>query len=204
MADDLKNISIYKLNEWGLLNKYLDTSSNDDEQFHVGNINWYRVYGEERTPNGVVGYTLKYLAGLPVKITLDYVMTEDNIKRNYPIRLVSMPCNYGGKRWFFTCPIQSNGKYCGRRVAKLYLYSTYFCCRHCLNLTYSVNNESKKYREFSSLLGTLHTEKIQERLNKTNRYYYAGKPTKNYQKVMHAYGKPTPLNYIQRLVQGIL
>ena len=53
------------------------------------------------------------------------------------------PCNYGGKRPWFSCPG------CGRRVAKLYLETRYFLCRHCSNLAYSSQREDKQMRDFS-------------------------------------------------------
>jgi len=57
---------------------------------------------------------------------------------NEPIRLeASRPC-FGGKRWWFICPLTKNGQYCGRRVRVLYQRPgcIYFRCRHCYDLTY--------------------------------------------------------------------
>ena len=51
-------------------------------------------------------------------------------------------CNYGEKRPWFICP----GKGCGRRVAKLYLAGKYFLCRHCHNLTYLSQRQTKAFR----------------------------------------------------------
>ncbi|MCA9947859.1 MAG: hypothetical protein KC449_30465, partial [Anaerolineales bacterium] len=53
-------------------------------------------------------------------------------------------CNFGGHRYWFICPLTANGRYCGRRVGKLYLApgSRYFACRHCQNLTYRSSQES--------------------------------------------------------------
>ena len=50
------------------------------------------------------------------------------------------PCNYGGYRTWFLCP------QCWRRVAVLYGAGKYFWCRHCYNLTYSSQQESKANR----------------------------------------------------------
>lgn len=54
------------------------------------------------------------------------------------IPLVTTPCNFGGVRYWFICPLTVNGRECNRRVAKLYLPPSgiYFGCRHCYNLTY--------------------------------------------------------------------
>lgn len=63
---------------------------------------------------------------------------------DYIVQIVWSPCNYGGKRPYFICPGSVNDIPCNRRVVKLYrpLYSHYFLCRHCLDLTYPSCNES--------------------------------------------------------------
>ena len=62
----------------------------------------------------------------------------------FEIRLQTTKCNYGGKRWWFTCPLKG----CDRRVAKLYLSGPYFGCRHCHDLTYRTCQRSKRSKEF--------------------------------------------------------
>jgi hypothetical protein len=54
------------------------------------------------------------------------------------LRLQSTQPNFGGVRWWFSCPRLLDGKECGRRVGKLYrpLEKRYFACRLCLDLTY--------------------------------------------------------------------
>ena len=52
---------------------------------------------------------------------------------DYPVRLDSTQCNYGGGRYWFRCPAVG----CGRRVALLYLGGRYFACRHCYQLAYA-------------------------------------------------------------------
>lgn len=56
------------------------------------------------------------------------------------------PCHYGGQRPFFQCPGIVNGHYCGRRVIKLYSGGKYFLCRHCYNLTYNSQSETRHDR----------------------------------------------------------
>jgi len=46
-------------------------------------------------------------------------------------------CHYGSIRPYFLCPGMGNGRYCGRRVAKLYCGGRYFLCRHCYNIGYT-------------------------------------------------------------------
>ena len=60
---------------------------------------------------------------------------------NEPISLVRIPCRYGGSRPYFICPGVVNGRYCGRRVVKLYGPGRYFFCRHCYRLAYASQSE---------------------------------------------------------------
>lgn len=63
-----------------------------------------------------------------------------------PIPLAETLCSYGGVRPWFRCPGVRNGKWCGRRVGKLYLGQRYFVCRHCLGLAYSSQSEEPMHR----------------------------------------------------------
>lgn len=75
------------------------------------------------------------------EIRFQYTQTQrhsgEKESLDYPVRLTATSCRYGGKRWWFICPLIKNGYPCNRRVLKLYLGSgKYFGCRHCYNLTY--------------------------------------------------------------------
>ena len=61
---------------------------------------------------------------------------------DYPVLLQTTPCNYGGVRYWFTCPAIN----CGKRVAKLYLGDKYFACRHCYRLAYPCQRETANDR----------------------------------------------------------
>ncbi len=56
----------------------------------------------------------------------------------YPVELTATPCPFGGRRWWFVCPLVVDGKACGRRCRVLYRpYSErFFGCRLCYQLTY--------------------------------------------------------------------
>jgi hypothetical protein len=45
-------------------------------------------------------------------------------------------CHFGGRRPWFICSARVNGRYCGRRVAVLYLGGEVFACRKCCGLAY--------------------------------------------------------------------
>ena len=64
--------------------------------------------------------------------------SPDTREVHIPVRLQETRPTFGGKRWWFTCPLTVNGVACNRRVGKLYLPpgTRYFGCRHCYDLTY--------------------------------------------------------------------
>ena len=65
---------------------------------------------------------------------------------NETVRIVRMPCRFGGARPYFVCPGVVNGTACGRRVAKLYGPGRYFLCRHCYRLAHSSQSEDAQRR----------------------------------------------------------
>ncbi|MEC4747455.1 hypothetical protein [Methylomicrobium sp. Wu6] len=73
---------------------------------------------------------------------------------DYPVRLQTTACNYGGLRYWFTCPAVG----CGRRVAVLYLGGKYFACRHCYRLAY------KSQRETADDRASRRADKIRDKL----------------------------------------
>jgi hypothetical protein len=57
------------------------------------------------------------------------------------VRIVRIPCRFGGTRPYFSCPGVVNGTPCGQRVAKLYGSGRYFLCRHCYGLAHASQSE---------------------------------------------------------------
>ena len=82
-------------------------------------------------------------------LQLTYTQTvrdkDEKTKLDYKIELLSTPCNFGGKRWWFLCPIVKNNLQCSRRVRKLYLSGKYFGCRSCHELCYAQQKENHHY-----------------------------------------------------------
>ena len=63
------------------------------------------------------------------------------------VRLVSVPCHFGGQRWYWLCPG------CGRRVFKIYVtHSPEFRCRTCHDLTYRSCQESHIHDRYLDFL----------------------------------------------------
>ena len=70
-------------------------------------------------------------------------------------------CHFGGRRPWFTCSAHTNGRYCGRRVAVLYLAGELFACRRCCALAYASQQKDPLVRNVSR------SQKIRMRLGGT-------------------------------------
>lgn len=139
-VDDGLSLDINKLVRDGLLAR----------DFALGSLRWTNSRTEKETAS--IGFILEPLAsGLIMR--LHYSNTGRNGDKeslNYPIQLQTTRPYYGGRRWWFTCPLVVKGQPCGRRVGKLYLPpgEKYFGCRHCYDLTYQSCQESDKRLNF--------------------------------------------------------
>jgi hypothetical protein len=105
----------------------------------LGGMAWKNRYGRILGSVGLVMLTSeqgrKYLCFNYTQTSSDGTKTE----YKYEVALDATPCYFGGKRYWFLCPLIVDGQPCSRRVAKLYLpnNATYFGCRHCYGLTYN-------------------------------------------------------------------
>lgn len=111
---------------------------------HAGSVYWST--GGKRVSS--IGYEY-YPEDEAGRLRLRYT-TKRGIKQvesDYWIRVVSTPCNFGGRRFWYTCPLIRNGKPCGRRCGKLYCpgNALYFGCRECYDLTYTSCQESHRF-----------------------------------------------------------
>lgn len=104
-----------------------------------GSIRWFDAYSGEQTSS--IGYDLN----VPQRrLRLRDQFCSDKTSFDYPIPLTTTDLPWGGVRWWFICPLTCNGRYCGRRVRKLYLPPgrVYYGCRHCYDLTYRSSQRS--------------------------------------------------------------
>ncbi|MFH1505328.1 MAG: hypothetical protein ABIH08_08115 [Candidatus Omnitrophota bacterium] len=118
-----------------------------------GGCNWSRN-GE---PTGSIGFTVSTLEGEEY-IRFQYTQTDrdtgEKQELDYKVRLTWTPCHFGGRRWWFICPLVVNGIACNHRVGVLYLAGgKYFGCRHCYNLTYESCKESHKFDAMFKSMG---------------------------------------------------
>jgi hypothetical protein len=105
---------------------------------------------------GSIGFSVSTVNGAE-HIRFQYTHTDrhtnEKIELDYKVWIVSTPCHFGNRRWWFICPLVINGRSCNRRVGALYLASgKYFGCRHCYNLTYESCKDSHKLDKFLASL----------------------------------------------------
>jgi hypothetical protein len=81
--------------------------------------------------------------------------SPDTKELHIPVRLQVTRPTFGGKRWWFTCPLTVNGVACNRRVAKLHLPpgARYFGCRHCYDLSYRSCQEAHQLERRLAVAG---------------------------------------------------
>jgi hypothetical protein len=113
------------------------------------------------------------------KENMSLTISISGTDRSCKVHFVTTPCNYGGIRYWFLCPLIKNGVLCGRRVARLYLPfgANYFGCRHCCDLTYRLRQANHKpYVKLGKMiyLGA----KMKELQKEMKRIIYRGKLTK--------------------------
>ena len=108
-------------------------------------------------------------SGLRFMYTITNNDTGEKKNYNYIIPVVSTPCNYGGKRWWYICPLIVNGLACRRRCRIVYMRpgSEYFGCRECHRLTYESRqrHREKFYEGFEKPRKTIET--VEKRLART-------------------------------------
>ena len=124
-----------------------------------GKVTWSNARtGEETATIGTAFRPLGEGYQWDGRLRLKYTITrppgsdrdEDKTEMEYGINLETTPCNLGGERWWFRCPLVKNGSPCERRCFKLYEPpgADYFGCRECYDLTYE---SAQTAHEFDTL-----------------------------------------------------
>ena len=101
---------------------------------------------------------------------------EGNITHyNTEASLVTTPCNLGGFRYWFACPM------CWRRVGGLYIApgERSFMCRHCNSLSYHSRNESNVF----GILG-ITDRKMKKLQSEIKRWTWRGRPTRKVRRLL--------------------
>jgi hypothetical protein len=95
------------------------------------------LYWSNVNTGQVVG-SARYLVEVPDDdlrvLRLSYTLDGEPVE--LPIAVEATYPVFGGRRWWFRCPLITHGTPCGRRAAKLHLRGRYFGCRQCHGLVY--------------------------------------------------------------------
>jgi hypothetical protein len=95
-------------------------------------IDSFRFYKGTQKHNIITGFIVDPLEvkaeAYPDHLKVTY---RNRKEHSYTIAVDKLPCNYGGNRYFFKCPL------CQKRMRFLYFAEqSIFLCRKCLNLSY--------------------------------------------------------------------
>ena len=99
-----------------------------------------------REPHAKIGYRANMIDIEDALITLDYSANGQPMR--YDVRLVYTVPRFGGRRWWFMCPLQPRNGGQPPRVAKLHLPpgGRYFASRAHYGLTYRSSQENGAHR----------------------------------------------------------
>jgi hypothetical protein len=125
----------------------------------AGTFTWTRASGA----NSSIGYVVTGTDHAQA-VVLRYRWRGSESVR-IPVGLTSTPAPFGGRRWWFLCPLSG----CDRRSGKLYLPrgAKYFGCRKCHRLTYRSCQESHQAERLACRLGLSADEaRLWERLRR--------------------------------------
>jgi hypothetical protein len=95
----------------------------------------------------------------------------------YSIELVSTPCFFGGKRYWFKCPS------CKKRVGVLYKRFKYFSCRTCSHLVYQ--SQQRTHTGSMGVFEKCFFTDWDEMEEKIRVKHWRGKTTRRYQRLLN-------------------
>jgi len=114
--------------------------------YKSGRLEWKNSYEEVESSIRIV-VSANQPDSFENYVQLIYTITDsfrgEKLRKDYKVVLDRTPCNYGGFRYWFICPLSVEGTTCNKKVAKLYLPpgGVYFGCRNCYDLTYHCQKE---------------------------------------------------------------
>lgn len=170
-TDDLLSIDVYWLNKHG----YFQGSKG-------GGIDWSTNNGFETKTNSIGIYCFVDDGNRYLRLQY-YDKKQTPTAYDYLVKLTRTPCNYGGYRWWFICPLS----HCGRRVGALYKAGGMFGCRHCYDLTYSSKNLNRRSAEYGTICAIKAAKAAYKLEPEIKRRNYAGRPTKKQTKYYKLY-----------------
>lgn len=171
-AESTNRLSVFFLNKHGYLSQG-QSRRYGGIKWTMGswenNINFWVSTGENEDESGYV--ELMY--------TVTVNSTGEKTEMCYKISLTTTRCNYGGKRYWFICPLSKNGVYCGKRVGVIYSVDKWFGCRDCADVAYQAQFEGGTFR-----VGSVTEPDVERAYNEIKRAYYNGKPTRKHKRYL--------------------
>ena len=176
VAESTNRITTVFLKEHGYLPQ--------EESYKAGRIIWTSSSGWQNDINTIVQTSGKEPETIDTSyIRLSYVVNarsfDEKTDMNYKMPIVTTPCNYGGKRYWFICNLSKNSVYCGRRVGVLYPISKYFGCRYCAEVAYVAQFQGGRFRTSSVC-----EPDVERAYMDIKTFYYNGKPTRRYKRYL--------------------
>src|SRR3989338_5619504 len=166
-AESINRLSVFWLKKHG----YMSSG------WHSGGIKW--THGSSESS---IGFIVSIDENEGDHVKLQYINTDswtgERESMDLRIELTATPCNFGGKRYWFICPLTKSGQYCGRRVGVLFGIGKWFGCRCCGNIAYASQMLGGKYKGFVSI------PDIDRAEAEVKRYYYRGRPTRKHKKLI--------------------
>jgi len=174
-AENSNRLSVFFLKKYGYFNKDLSWKS--------GTITW-SYNGIEKSSIGIIAKRDSWnTPNERTYINLHYTHTDhwsgEKSDMNFDIETTTTPCRFGGKRYWFICPLTKNGQYCGKRVGVIYSIGKWFGCRHCGNIAYASQMRGGKYRGSSITCPDI--DKLEQEMK---RWYYRGQPTRKHRRLI--------------------
>ncbi len=180
-AEGSNRLSVFFLKKHGYFDKDLSWKS--------GTITWTYGYSENKSSIGITmrrdnWNTLDERTFIKLNYTHTDHWSGEKADMNFDIELTDTPCRYGGKRYWFICPLSKNGQYCGKRVGVIYGIGKWFGCRHCGNIAYQSQFEGGSFR-----VGSVCEPDVEKAYNEVKTQYYKGKPTRRYKRYLRLRNK---------------
>ncbi len=138
--------------------KTITTKFLNEHKYFNGGVRWGSMsWSRNGEKTGSISFSVSTIQGeeyIHFKYTQTNRDTKEKTELDYKVQLTWTPCYFGGRRWWFICPLIVNGRECNRKVGVLYLGNgKYFGCRHCYNLTYTSSKESHSFDRLYRDLG---------------------------------------------------
>ncbi|MEI7741485.1 MAG: hypothetical protein WCJ29_03180 [bacterium] len=146
-----------------------------------GTATWTSSWSEDKSS---IGIESRVRGDFP-HLRLHYVHTSydgETTNLDYQVRITSTPCYFGGKRYWFICPLIRNGVPCQRQVGVIYGAGMYYGCRYCYDLAYQSQQENHSGMWY--VMGKVLSNDLYDKEAEMRVKYWHGRPTKRYARLL--------------------